>query len=92
VQVDFARFVVLRDGAELAMTAKECAILKLLAGVPGKVIGREEIIGSVWKGEYEPTTRTVDNFILRLRQKIEEKPDAPRHILTVHGAGYKLVP
>jgi DNA-binding response OmpR family regulator len=91
-RIDFARFSVLRDGRDLPMTAKECAILKLLARTPGKVIGREQIIESVWQGEYEPTTRTVDNFILKLRQKIEETPEAPRHILTVHGAGYKLLP
>ena len=92
VRIDFSRFIVLRDGRELPMTAKECAILKLLAQAPGKVIGRDHIIETVWKGEYEPTTRTVDNFIRKLRQKIEEKPDEPVHILTVHGVGYKLVP
>ncbi len=91
-QVDFSRFTIRREGTEFTMTAKECAILKLLAGAPGKVIGREQIIETVWKGEYEPTTRTVDNFILKLRQKIEEAPEEPRHILTVHGAGYKMVP
>lgn len=56
------------------------------------MVSRGAIIESVWKGEYEPTTRTVDNFILKLRQKIEERPAEPAHILTVHGAGYKLVP
>jgi DNA-binding response OmpR family regulator len=91
-RVDFSRFTILRDGRELPMTAKECAILNLLARTPGKVIGRERIIETVWKGEYEPTTRTVDNFILKLRQKIEKAPEDPRHILTVHGAGYKLMP
>ncbi|HOW44193.1 MAG TPA: response regulator transcription factor [Candidatus Aminicenantes bacterium] len=90
--VDFTRFIVVRDGAELAMTAKECAILRLFVSAPGRVIGRDAIIEAVWKGEYEPTTRTVDNFILKLRQKIEEDPAAPRHLLTVHGAGYRLVP
>ncbi|MCX6556218.1 MAG: response regulator transcription factor [Candidatus Aminicenantes bacterium] len=92
VRVDFTRFIIRRDNEELSMTAKECAILRLLANVPGRVIGREQIIEAVWKGEYEPTTRTVDNFILKLRQKIEETPENPRHILTVHGAGYKLLP
>lgn len=91
VRIDFARFSILRDGIEFPMTAKECAILKMLAQAPGKVISRERIIETVWKGEYEPTTRTVDNFILKLRQKIEEKPEEPRHILTVHGAGYKFL-
>lgn len=90
-QVDFARFIVLRGGVETVMTVKECAILKLLAEAPGKVVSRGDIIEAVWKGEYEPTTRTVDNFILKLRHKIEDEPDRPRHILTVHGAGYKLV-
>jgi DNA-binding response OmpR family regulator len=90
-QVDFPRFAILRDSQEFLMTAKECAILRLLAQAPGKVIGREQIIETVWKGKYEPTTRTVDNFILKLRQKIEETPEDPRHILTIHGVGYKLL-
>ena len=57
----------------------------------GKVIHRDDLIGNVWSIDYEITTRTVDNFILKLRQKIEVDPDNPKIILTVHGIGYKMI-
>jgi DNA-binding response OmpR family regulator len=59
---------------------------------PGRVISREELLDQVWGLNNYPTTRTVDNHILRLRQKLEPEASTPRHFLTVHGAGYKFVP
>jgi DNA-binding response OmpR family regulator len=50
-----------------------------------------KLLDSVWGDDYQPTSRTIDNFIVRLRQKIEEDPNDPRIILTVHGIGYKLI-
>ena len=74
------------------MTREEFQVLRYLASRPGEVITREELIEKVWGMERYPTTRTVDNHILRLRQKLETDPATPRHFLTLHGAGYKFVP
>ena len=57
----------------------------------GQVVTREQILNQVWGYEESPTTRTIDNFVAKLRQKIERSPHEPEHILTVHGAGYKFV-
>ena len=57
----------------------------------GQVVTREQILNQVWGYEESPTTRTIDNFVAKLRQKIETSPHEPEHILTVHGAGYKFV-
>jgi DNA-binding response OmpR family regulator len=54
-------------------------------------VGREEILNKIWGIEANPTNRTIDNFIVKLRRKIEKRPDKPEHILTVYGYGYKLV-
>ena len=74
------------------MTAHEFKLLKFLALSPGRVVSREELLDQVWGYENYPTTRTVDNYILRLRQKLEPDPSNPQYFLTVHGAGYKFVP
>jgi DNA-binding response OmpR family regulator len=57
----------------------------------GKVVTREQILNEVWGYEEFPTTRTIDNFVAKLRQKIERAPHEPEHILTIHGSGYKFV-
>ena len=57
----------------------------------GKIIQRDDLMGDVWGIEYDISTRTVDNFILKLRQKIEADPNNPKIILTVHGIGYKMI-
>jgi DNA-binding response OmpR family regulator len=87
----FLRFQIRRGQRTLDMTPKENAILRLLAAHAPDVVSRDRIIDEVWGGEYDPSPRTVDNFILKLRQKIEEDPARPVHLLTVHGAGYKLI-
>ena len=73
------------------MSHKEYEILHYLAEHTNEVVSRYDLLNKVWGYESQPTTRTVDNFILRLRQRIEENPNEPRHILTVHGVGYKLL-
>lgn len=82
----------LEDGKDTAMTVKEFEILKYLWNHQGQTVTREQLLNDVWGYEAAPTTRTVDNFIVRLRQKIEKDPSRPKHILTVHGAGYRLIP
>jgi len=90
-EINFKNFTVNREGAGYALSPKEYDILKLLVAHPDEVIHRDRIIDEVWGDEYYPSPRTIDNFILKLRTKIETDPKNPRYILTVHGAGYKLV-
>jgi len=90
-EVLFRRFEIRRGKRTLEMTPKENAILRLLAAHAPEVVSRDRIIDEVWGDEYDPSPRTIDNFILKLRQKIEQDPARPEHLLTVHGAGYKLI-
>ena len=78
------------DGREQTLTHKEAMILKLLADREGEVVSREEILDKVWGYEVYPSTRTIDNFIVRLRRRFEPNPDEPRFFLTVRGVGYRF--
>ncbi len=80
------------DDQECALSAKEFDLLLLLARAPRRVFGREEILSRVWGWGFDGTTRTVDNFILNLRQKLETDPSHPRHLITVRQVGYRLDP
>jgi DNA-binding response OmpR family regulator len=75
----------------IQMSSMELKILKYLISHEGEVIERNKLLDKVWGYENFPSTRTVDNFILSLRKKIEKDPAQPKHLLTVHGAGYKFV-
>jgi DNA-binding response OmpR family regulator len=90
VRIDFTSMEVVRAGKPLALTAQEFKLLKFFANSPDRVISREELLNEVWGYENYPTTRTVDNHVLRLRRKLEEDPANPRHFLTMHGAGYRF--
>jgi DNA-binding response OmpR family regulator len=89
--VDFPQFEARKKGQRVEMTPKEFGVLRYLAARAGKVVRREELLEEVWGYENYPTTRTVDNHIASLRGKLEEDPAEPRHLLTVHGVGYKFV-
>ena len=91
VVVDFRRFEARRGGAALKLTRKEFGTLRLLIGCAGEVVTRSELLEQVWEYREYPTTRTVDNHVASLRAKIEDDPGEPRHLLTVHGVGYKFV-
>ncbi len=91
VQIDFRTYRAKRGGADLSLSAKEFELLRFLASQPDIPVTRDQLLDQVWGYNSYPTTRTVDNFIARLRHKIEEIPDRPRHIITVHGVGYKFV-
>lgn len=80
------------DGSEDLLTQKEAMILKALAERPGDVVSREEILEKVWGYEIFPSTRTIDNFIVRLRKRFERDPESPRHFHTVRGIGYRFTP
>ena len=78
------------DGRTHELTHKEAMILKLLAARAGEVVAREAILDQVWGYEVFPSTRTIDNFILRLRKRFEREADAPRHFHTIRGVGYRF--
>lgn len=78
------------DGAEHELTHKEAMILKALAEREGEVVSREEILETVWGYDLYPSTRTIDNFVLRLRKRFERDAERPRHFHTVRGVGYRF--
>ncbi|MBI4429218.1 MAG: response regulator transcription factor [Ignavibacteriales bacterium] len=90
VYVDFKKQEATKGKKELKMSAKEFHLLKYFAEREGEVITRDKLLSDVWGYEATPTTRTVDNYILALRKKIESDPADPRHLITVHTAGYKF--
>src|ERR1700681_3053122 len=91
VEIDFTSMEARRAGKLVSMTAQEFKLLRFLSRSPERVIPREELLNEVWGYQNYPSTRTVDNHILRLRQKLESDPSHPSHLLTVHGMGYKFV-
>ena len=78
------------DGTEHALTHKEAMILKILADHAGTIVPREDILDKVWGYEVFPSTRTIDNFIVRLRKRFERNAEAPEHFHTVRGVGYRF--
>jgi DNA-binding response OmpR family regulator len=92
VEIDFRRYEARCKGEELRLTRKEFGLLRLLASRSGEVVSRETLLEEVWGYERFPTTRTVDNHVASLRSKLERDPADPRHLLTVHGVGYRWVP
>jgi two-component system, OmpR family, alkaline phosphatase synthesis response regulator PhoP len=91
-EVDFKKMTVLRAGHPVALTAHEFKLLKFFTENAERVLTRDVLLNEVWGYNFYPTTRTVDNQILKLRQKLEPDPANPKHLLTIYGAGYKLVP
>jgi DNA-binding response OmpR family regulator len=92
VEVDFTSMEAKRSGRPVGMTAQEFKLLRFLSRSTDRVVSREELLNEVWGYQNYPSTRTVDNHILRLRQKLEPDPARPRFFVTVHSAGYKFVP
>jgi DNA-binding response OmpR family regulator len=92
VMVDFSKMEITRGGEKIAVTAKEFKTLEFLTKNAERTISRDELLDKVWGYQDYPCTRTVDNHMLRLRQKLESDPSNPSHFLTVHRLGYKFVP
>jgi DNA-binding response OmpR family regulator len=92
VKVSFSSMEASRNGELVKLTRLEFKTLKYLAQNPGRVIARDELLNQVWGYKNYPCTRTVDNHILRLRQKLERDACRPFHFRTVHGVGYKFLP
>jgi len=89
-RVDFERYAAEVDGVWRPLTHKECAVLRLLASRAGKAVTRDEILDRAWSADEFPTSRTVDNFIVRLRKLVEPDPNLPQVIRSIRGVGYLL--
>jgi len=89
--VDFSTFIAASKNKPVQMSHKEFELLHYLWDNRNTVVTRDDLLNKIWGYEESPTTRTVDNFIVRLRQKIEKDPERPHYIITVHGIGYKLI-
>lgn len=90
ITADFSRMEVWKDGVPIVLTAHEIKLLKYFVDHPEHVITREELLNAVWGYNSYPTTRTVDNHMMKLRQKLENDPAKPVYFLTMHGIGYKF--
>lgn len=90
-RIDFTSMEATRGGKIVTLTTQEFKLLKFLASSTGRVVSRDELLNEVWGYQNYPSTRTVDNHVLRLRQKLEPDPANPRFLITMHGAGYKFI-
>ncbi len=92
IKVDFEHYIAYdAQDNQIDMTYKEFEILKFFMKNKGRTVSRDELLDKVWGYEIYPTSRTVDNHIVKLRKKIETDPENPKHILTVYGIGYKYI-
>lgn len=91
VTLDFKKQEAYKDNNFIDLSSTEYSLLKYFVQFEGEVVTRHQLLDDVWGYENFPTTRTVDNFILNIRKKIEDDPSHPKHLLTVHKAGYKFV-
>jgi len=91
VKIDFVQYEAFRGKKKLKFSKREFEIIEYMIKRKGEVITRNDLLDVVWGYESFPTTRTVDNFIARIRKQIEAKPAKPKHILSIRGAGYKFV-
>lgn len=90
VTLDFRKFRAFVDDKEIKLSGKEFAIMRYFIEHEGEVVKREELLDEVWGYEVLPDTRTVDNFILDMRKKLEENPSSPKYITSIRGVGYRF--
>ena len=91
VTINFNNYEGTRGDIPIYFSTMEIKLLKYLIGHLGEVVERNKLLDDVWGYDNFPTTRTIDNFIMQIRKKIEEDPAEPRHLITVYKAGYKFV-
>jgi DNA-binding response OmpR family regulator len=91
VELNFKKYAARKGGQPLDLSAREFAILHYLIRHRGEIVTRDQLLDEVWGYNSTPVTRTVDNHIARLRQKIESDPSTPQHIITVHRLGYRFI-
>ncbi len=92
VEADFEKAEVFKDGVPVSLAGKELQLLRYLISHRGKVLSRDELLHEVWEYQHDVSTRTVDVHIGWLRQKLENTPQLPKHIITVRGSGYRFAP
>lgn len=90
--LDTSNFILLKGKEEIQLTYYEVELIKLLYCNLNQPVSREMVLNKIWGIDSEPTNRTVDNFIAKLRKKIEDDPKRPKNLITIYGLGYKLVP
>ena len=90
LEIDLVGQVAHKDGKRIDLPSRAFAILKVFARRPGEVVSRDVLLDEAWGYEDYPNTRTVDNHLVKLRRALEDEPDKPRFLVTIHGAGYKL--
>ena len=90
VEIDFAAYTLTNDGARHGLSRKELELLRYFLAHEGKTLDRLRLLSDVWGPDENPTTRTIDNHVLKLRKKLERDPERPRHLVTVHGVGYRF--
>jgi len=90
IDIDLVGQVATRGGNRIELPSRAFAILKVFARRPGEVVSRDILLDEAWGYEDYPNTRTVDNHLVKLRRALEDEPDKPRWLITIHGAGYKL--
>ena len=91
IVIDFRKYTALKNGKPLELSPREYEILRHFSKRRGEVVSRTELLNAVWGYDCFSVTRTVDTHIAKLRQKIEDDPHVPRHIITIHGTGYKFI-
>lgn len=91
LEIDFTHFVIRKEGKEWEITSLEAEILKYFIAHQGEVVSRNDLLDKVWGYDKFPTTRTIDNHILKLRKKIEKDPAHPRIIVSMYGEGYRFM-
>lgn len=92
LEIDFESYTAVKKGKPISLTSKDFDILRYLWRHQKQVISRDDLLTHVWGYDESITSRTVDNFIVKLRKNIEKDPSHPKHIITIHGTGYKLLP
>lgn len=92
LEIDFESYTASKKGKSVSLTSKDFDILRYLWQHQKQVISRDDLLTNVWGYDESISSRTVDNFIVKLRKNIENDPSHPKHIITVHGTGYKLIP
>jgi two-component system alkaline phosphatase synthesis response regulator PhoP len=91
IHLDFVKHRATRENRPLELSTKEFDLLKYFVQHRGEVISRDRLLDEVWGYDQYPTTRTVDNHVAKVRQKIEDTPADPKYIITIHGVGYKFL-
>jgi DNA-binding response OmpR family regulator len=91
LEIDFNKYIAQKNGKTIKLTPREFEILRYFISRKGEIISRDDLLSQIWGYETFPYTRTIDAHIAKLRQKIEDKPEEPKLIITIHGIGYKFL-